>query len=263
MKRLIKCNFVWLMMLVFSVCAFAQTPEAIEKELVELYGKINANSQYSGNNDSDLLEKANEDFKSKILQYTKSAPTLKYKFSKLTEDVSIATSEDGKFRVYSWDRMDGGTMHFFETVYQYKSADGKVYSSSRDLTEGDSGSFVYDVFTVNSKSGAIYLAGSNAVGSTQDSFQNLRLFKISGSALDEAVKLIKTSSGLTDSIGFGYNFFSVVDRPERPIKLFTFDKKTNTFKFPVVIEDAKFPNGRVTNKFISYKFDGTYFVKIK
>lgn len=263
MKRLIECSFIWLTIIVLSMSVFAQTPAAIEKELSELYAKINANSQYSGNNDSDTLEKTNEDFKNKILQYTKSAATLKYKFGKLAEDVSIATSEDGKFRAYSWDRMDGGTMHFFETVYQFQGADGKVYSSSRDLTEGDSGSFVYDVFTVNSKTGAIYLAGSNAVGSTQDAAQNLRLFKINGNALDESIKLIKTNSGLTDSIGFSYNFFSVVDRPERPIRLFTFDKKTSTFKFPIVVNDAKFPNGRVTDRFISYKFDGTYFVKMK
>ncbi len=64
-------------------------------------------------------------------------------------------------------------------------------------------------------------------------------------------------------VGFEYNFFSVVDRKERPIKLILYDKTTKTLKIPVVIEDEEFQNGRVTNKFISYKFDGTYFVKVK
>ena len=263
MKRLIGYNFALLIIVGLSVSAFGQTPEIIEKELIGLYGKINDNSAYSGDSDSDLLEKANEDFKRKILQHTKSAPTLKYKFTELEKEISIVTSEDGRLRVYSWDRLDGGTMHFYETVYQYQGADGKVYSNSRNLEEGDSDSFVNDVFTVDSKSGKIYLVCTTSIGSTQDSFQNLRLFKVTGNALNDAVKLIKTNSGLTDSIGFGYNFFSVVERPERPIKLFTFDKKTNTFKFPVVIGDAKFPNGRVTGKFISYKFNGTNFVKVK
>jgi hypothetical protein len=252
-----------LFLLTFSVSTPAQTPETIEKELVGLYGKINENSAYSGNSDGDLLEKSNEEFKQKLLNHTKIASTLKHKFTELEKEISIATSEDGKFRVYSWDRLDGGTMHFFETVYQFQGADGKVYSKSRESEEGDSGSFVYDVFTVDAKAEKIYLVCSTSIGSTQDSYQNLRLFKIGKNELNDAVKLIKTKSGLTDSIGFGYNFFSVVDRKERPIKLILFDKKTQTFKIPVVIEDEKFPNGRVTDKFINYKFNGTYFIKVK
>lgn len=263
MKNYFGLKFIVILIFIFSASVFGQTPETLEKELVGLYGKIADNSSYKSNPSYDLLEKANSDFKQKILQYTKNAATLKYKFEKLGEEISIETSEDGKFRVYSWDRLDGGTMHFFETVYQFQGADGKVYSSSRDLDEGDSGSFVHDIFTVDSKSGKIYLVCTTSIGSTQDSYQNLRLFKITGNTLNENVKLIKTKSGLTDSIGFGYNFFSVVDRPERPIKLIIFDSNSKTFKIPVVIEDQKFPNGRVTDKFIKYKFNGTYFVKVK
>lgn len=262
MKKSIKYKFVLFVIVILTASAFGQTSETLESELVGLYGKINDNSAYTGNSDGELLEKSNDDFKQKILKYTKLAPTLKHEFSELEKEISIVTSEDGKFRVYSWDRLDGGTMHFFETVYQFQGTDGKVYSSSRELEEGDSGSFVHDVFTVDSKAGKIYLVCTTSIGSTQDSFQNLRLFKIGKAELSSDVKLIKTKSGLTDSIGFGYNFFSVVDRSERPIKLILFDKKTKTFKIPVVIEDKKFPNGRVTDKFISYKFNGTYFVKV-
>ena len=263
MKKLIKYNFICLIVLIFAVSAFGQTPEIIEKELLGLYEKVNENSAYKSNSDSELLGKANEDFKRKVLQYTKTPAALKYKFEKLAKVIFISTSEDGKFRVFSWDRLDGGTMHFFETVYQFQGTDGKVYSTSRELEEGDAGSFVYDVFTVDAKSGKLYLVCTTSMVSTQDSYQNLRLFRVKGNKLDEPVKLIKTKSGLTDSVGFGYNFFSVVDRPERPIRLFVFDKKSNTFKFPVIIEDEKFPNGRVTDKFISYRFNGTYFVKVK
>ncbi|MEO8074487.1 MAG: hypothetical protein ABI891_06090 [Acidobacteriota bacterium] len=263
MKKPIKNYVVLLVILIFSTSVFGQTSENIEKELLGLYKKVQNNSAYKADSDFDLLQKANEDFKQKFLQYTKTASTLKYDFPKLKEEISIETSDDGKFRVYSWDTLSGGTMHFFETIYQFQGANGKVYSTSRDLAEGDSGSFVYDVFTADSKAGKIYLACSVSIGSTQDRFQNLRLFKIDGNSLNDAVKLIKTKTGLTDSIGFEYNFFSVVDRPERQIELILYDKKTQTFKIPVVIDDKEFPNGRVTNKFINYRFDGTYFVKVK
>ena len=73
----------------------------------------------------------------------------------------------------------------------------------------------------------------------------------------------RTPSGLTNDISFAYDFFSVVDRPERPIKLFTFNETRKEFKFPIVIEDEEAPQGRVTDKFITYRFDGTYFVKVK
>ncbi len=263
MKKINQIKTVLLVLLVFSASVIGQTPEKIERELIELYGKVNDNSGYKSNTDYNLLEKADDDFKAKLLKFTKNASTLKYGFSELQKEITVTTSEDGKFRVYSWDTLDGGTMHFFETVYQFQGADGVVYSNSRKMNEGDSDSFVHDIFTVNSKSGVIYLAGSTSIGSTQDSFQNLRLFKIEDNKLNDSVKLIKTKSGLTNSVGFAYNSFSVVDRPDIPIKLIAFDKNTKTFKFPVVVEDKEFPNGRVTDRFISYKFDGTYFVKVK
>ena len=262
MKELFKHKFVLLVIVVFSASAFGQTSEAIEKELVGLYGKINENSAYSSNSDGELLEKSNEEFKQKLLNHTKIASTLKHKFSELEKEISITTSKDGKFRVYSWDRMDGGTMHFFETVYQFQGADGRVYSKSNDLEEGDSGSFVYEIFEVEAKTEKVYLVCSTSILSTSDAYQSVNLFEIENNSLNSNIKLIKTKTKLNNSLGFEYDFFSVVDRKERPIKLILFDKKTKTISIPVVIDDTKFQYGKVTNKFISYKFNGTYFVKV-
>ena len=87
----------------------------------------------------------------------------------------------------------------------------------------------------------IYLGVSTFIGSTSLSGQTIRAFKINGNRLNRNAKVIRTSSGITDSIGFEYDFFSVVEHPERPIKLFSFDEKNVSFKFPVVIEDEKTP----------------------
>jgi hypothetical protein len=188
---------------------------------------------------------------------------LRYKFSELDKLMHIVTSDDGRFRIYSWDTEDGGTMHNFSRVYQYQAADGKVYSKTDEgKEEGDPGSFVYDIYTVEAGKGAVYIVCSTFIGSTQDHSQSADLYKIEGNKLNNQVRLIKTRSGLTDTLNFGYNFFSVVDRGERPIRLISFDKKTKTLKIPVVIEDKEFRNGRVTNRFINYRFDGTYFVKV-
>ena len=249
-------------MFAFTLSVCAQSNEQIERELVGHIKNIQKWSVYGSDYQDDALSKENEIFADKLLKYTKTASTLSYEFGELAKHLSIATAEDGNLRVFSWDTEDGGTMHNFATVYQYRGADGKIRSKIRDLGEGDAGSFVYDVFTLNTKSGKVYLVCTTFIGSTNDHYQAVRLYKIKGDALDDAVKLIKTKSGLTDSLGFEYNFFSVVNRAERPVKLISFDKKTGTIKIPVVIEDKEFPNGRVTNKFISYKFNGTYFVKV-
>jgi hypothetical protein len=262
MKNFLQYNFAMFFFVVFAGLTFAQTPQKIEQELIKLYAKVNDNSGYKSDTDSDLLAKANDDFKAKVLEYTKAAATLKYKFAELDKEITITTSEDGNFRAYSWDRLDGGTMHFFETVYQFQSKDGKVYSTGIETEEGNAGGFVQNIFTAETKLGNVYLVCSYAIGSTQDRYESVGLFRIDGNKLNDNVKLIKTKSGLTNSIGFGYNFFSVLDKKKNSDDLIFYDKKTKVLKIPIVVEDKEFMNGRVTDKFISYKFNGTYFVKV-
>lgn len=259
MKILIIAIFLF----AFAFSASGQTNAQIEKELVAAIKDIQKYSIYGGGYDEEELAKTQDVFREKLLKYTKIPSTLGYKFNDLSEHLFIATSDDGKFRIYSWDLEHGGTMHDYARVYQYQGGDGKVYSSADEKNEeGSIGSFVYDIFTLDAKNGKIYIVCSTFIGSTSDHSQSARLYKIEGGKLDDNVKLIKTKSGLTNSLGFGYNFFSVVDREERPIKLISFDKKAKTLKIPVVIEDKEFPNGRVTDRFITYQFNGNYFVKI-
>jgi hypothetical protein len=262
MIKFLRLNFAILLLAFFGNTVFAQTPQKIEQELINLYAKVDDNSGYKSNNDSDLLEKANDDFKTKVLEYTKIASTLKYTFGELQKEITITTSEDGKFRAYSWDRLDGGTMHFFETVYQFQTKDGKVHSQAVETEEGNAGGFVQNIFNVETKLGNVYLVCSYAIGSTQDRYEGVGLFRIDGNKLNDSVKLFKTKSGITNSIGFSYNFFSVLDKKKNSEDLIIYDKKTKVLKIPVVVENEKFQNGEVTDKFISYKFNGTYFVKV-
>jgi hypothetical protein len=242
---------------------FGQGNAQIEKELISALKAIQKYSNYGGANDGTKLSQANADFEKKLLKYTRTPSTLTYKFAALNKLMFNATSDDGNLRIYSWDMEDGGTMHDYSRIYQYKGTDGKVYSKS-DATgeEGDMGSFVTDIFTLDTKSGKIYIVCSTSVGSTMDHYQSADLYRIAGGVINNNAKLIKTKSGLTNTLGFEYNAFSVIDREERPIRLISFDKKTKTLKIPVVVEDEEFPNGKVTDKFISYRFDGAYFVKV-
>lgn len=252
-----------------SLSIFAQTPQKMEQDLVATINQIDKYSTYGGNYDDEKLSAADKAFEEKLLKYTKNAATLKYNFPKLRESVTIITSEDGKFRTYSWDEGTGGTMHDYSVVYQYQGTDGKVYSrtnekSSEEEEDEDSGGggFINNIYTVNVAGGNIYIVCSTFVASTIDHYESADLYKIEGSTLNDKVELFKTKEGLTNSIGFEYDFFSVADRKERPIKLILYDKATKTVKIPIVIQDKKSPVGRVTNRFINYKFDGKYFVRV-
>jgi hypothetical protein len=248
----------------FVLPALAQTPQKIEQELVKQIKEVEKYSTYGSNYDDEKLSQANDVFEKNLLKYTKMAATLSYRFPAFNKLIQIATSDDGRFRIYSWDMQTGGTMHDYARVYQYAGADGRVYSKTDEPNdeEGGAGSFVYAIYQVGASNGKVYVVCSTFIGSTQDHYGSANLYKIEGSELIDKIKLFKTVSGLTDSIGFEYNFFSVADRPDRPLKLVLFDKKTNILKIPVVINDKEFPNGRVTKRFINYKFNGTNFVKV-
>jgi hypothetical protein len=263
MKKRIGRVIVSLCLPAFSILAYAQTPQEIERELVANINEVQKYSDYGSNYDEEKLTNANKIFEEHLLRYTKIPATLNYKFPQLNKLITIATSADGRIRIYSWDTETGGTMHEYSRVYQFRGADGKVYSRTEENSaeDGGAGSFVYAIYMVNAKQGKVYIVCSTFIGSTQDHYQSANLFRIEGNELKDKIKLIRTNSGMTDTLSFEYNFFSVVDRKKRPIKLIRFDKKTDTLKIPVVVNTKEFPNGKVTNRFIGYKFNGTYFEK--
>lgn len=251
-----KIFFTVILLLASAIPALAQSSAQIERELVAAIKELRKYSTYAGNYDEDKLLRAQKIFEQKLVKHTKNPATLQYKFSALDKLMYIATSEDGRFRIYSWDLEDGGTMHNFARVYQYLGTDGKVYSKGYDSAEEPSGSFVTDIFTLETAGGKVYIVSSTYICSSVCRGQSADLYKIEGSTLNDKVKLIKTKSGLTNTLSFGYTSL------EPSVKLIHFDKKTKTLRIPVVIDDQEFPDGKVTNRFINYRFDGTHFVKV-
>jgi len=254
------------LMFVLSLSAFGQTPEKIEQELVQHLKNIEKWTIINDRTGEDLTEqlsKEKEVFRVKLLEFTKRHLTLKFEFKKLAKHMNISTSPDQKFRIYSWDTKSGGSMRFFDNVYQYEGGNGKIYSRSNTEEEGNGTAFYTKIFELNTRQGKVYLGRSHSVFSNSYNGQSINLFRINRSTLTEDAKLIKTRSGMTNSISFAYDFFSVVDRKERPIVLFHYDRKSRTIRFPVVIENKKFRQGEVTKRWIKYRFNGKYFVKIK
>ena len=238
--------------------SFGQTNsfDKADKELTSLYSKIF--TFYYGNNDS--LNYCSELFSTRLLTFIKKYPaTLNYKFKSLTDSNAchIVTSNDGLLRIYSWDTWLGGTMHDFKNIFQFKTGN-KIYSTDLEKNEGDFDTYFTDIFSLKANLKTYYLAVSGGSESTKDAYETISVYAISSDTLNDKVKLIKTTSGLNNSISFEYDFFSVVDRPERPIRLIRYDTDKKVIYIPIVLD-----NGKVTNRYILYQFNGKYFEKVK
>src|SRR5690606_19765912 len=232
----------------FAGTAAGQTLEAVEAELLTILGRISDSGSYSGNYDETKNDLANAEISSLLVRIGKRQDILKYGFTGLKEEMWVATSPDGKFRIYSWDRSIGGTMHFFDCVLQYQAANGRVFAqtcSSKD--EGDIGGFYSRIFEVRSPTGTVYLANATSIAEGTTHGQSIEAFRIVGVNLDTEPKVIRTKSGMTNLISFAYSPFTIENGSER--NLVSFDPDKRSFRFPVVTDDGKSGGGRVTDKF--------------
>lgn len=99
-----------------------------------------------------------------------------------------------------------------------------------------------------------YLAISNGIYSSKDASQSISVFTIDNNKLVDTVKLFRTKTKLLNSIDVNFDFFNMVDRPERPLELITYDDKHKIIYIPVVNN-----KGQVTKKKTLYQLKGSYF----
>lgn len=220
---------------------------AQEDKIARLYSKLE---------NSDSADLYSEKFGKEIANFIKNNPaTLTYAFKKLSDSIFcfLHTSDDGNFRIYSWDTETGGSMHFFKVIHQWK-ANGKVFTRVLPFENNDPAYLCSKIFTVNINNKPYYLAVTNATYSSKDSRQSISCYSIEGNKLTDTVKLFRTKTKKLNTINVAFDFFSVVDRPERPLELITYDDKLNIIYIPVV--DDK---DQVTKKNILYQLKDGYF----
>lgn len=227
---------------------FSQNLAAIEKDLVETCARISSFYRV----DSDSLEHYSHQFDQKIAAYLQKYPTtFKHPFTQLKKECFITTSADALLRVYSWDTWLGGTAHDFSSIAQFQSGGSTFLGKIGGM------GFFSEVFTVKTRQKTYYLAVSHGIFSTADAGQSLQAYTIEQNEL-QSVELFKTKEKMSTSISFEFDFFSVVDRPERPLKLIKYDEKKKTISVPVIAE-----NRAVTEVFTRYRFNGKYFEEVE
>lgn len=245
--------------LALSFVAAAQSPAAVERQILDQLKEIGKYGTYTGDYDETKNDNANKNLRDTLVRYGNRLDILRFAFPKLKNQMFVTTSRDGKLRIYSWDLETGGTMHDYDNVFQYQGADGKVYTWAPAGDDESGGAFYTQIFQVSAKAGPIYLANSLFIAEGSLHGQSIEALQINGDKLDPKPKLIRTGSGLQNSIDFSYDPFSGKADTE---DLVHFDPVKQEFRFPVVIEDKEHENGRITNRFITYRFNGQYFVKV-
>jgi len=238
-----------------NLFAQAVSLKEMEDDLLRTYSKLFSFYQ----NDHDSLEKQSDLFSAIMVDYiSKNPSTLDYPFKNLVDSnaCDVVTSDDGLFRIYSWDTWMGGTEHLFQNIFQF-GAGGKVYTKLLKHDDGEGSSFYSEIHTVKTGQKIYYLGIGNAIYSTKDAAKSIKVFTIENSSINDSVKLFKTRKELLNEIDVNFDFFSVVDHPERPVKLIKYDAAKKIVYIPVVEE-----KGWVTDRFIRYQFKGRYFEHI-
>lgn len=245
----------YMLLAILAASAQQKSIEVKENDLVKYMTR--ALDHYG--DETDSLAIFSQKFTEEITSLINDNPaTLSYSFSKLSKvpGCSVATSDDGALRIYSWDTWSGGTMHFFKSIIQFLS-NGKVYTLQPNIEE-DTPCYYSQIYTLKTSDRTYYMPISNGVYSTKDLSQSISILTIGNGTICDTSAIIKTATRFTNSIFVEYDFFSVVESTERPVKLITFDPTSLILKVAIVLED-----GKVTKRFIKYHFNGKFFERIR
>jgi len=229
-----------------------------ELELNAIYKKIHDARFGTDTINWAALETENNKFETKILKYLSANPkSITFPFDSLKKNnIDIVSSEDKLLRIYSWTTWKGGTMYDFVNLFQHQLKDKVVTTLIKDTitkSEGEYIPFYSQIFTLKNKKKTYYLCVSNGIYSSKDASQSIKFLKIENNRLEDA-KLVKSENGLTNSIDLYFDFFSVANRPERPVKVIKYDEKKKQILVPIVTE-----KGEVTSRYQIYNFNGEYF----
>jgi hypothetical protein len=246
---------------------FAQSPQAIEADLLKSFKKIDQlrppglyNQDTSKVSDLDSLGDANDTFGKKLLHYTSKYPvTIKQRFKSFDyTGLGVISSADSLFRIYFWDTGMGGTQLYYTNVIQYKSGQ-KINSVVVD--DGvDYKTPAYDtIYTLKRNNKTYYLACYTAKMDLSYYIRGVHVFSIDNDPLNLHTKIIKTKTGLHSKLEY-YYYDTFIDRDNVSDDWFGihYDEKSATLKIPVVLEE-----GKATGKYIAYKFTGQYFERVK
>lgn len=247
---------------VFTVhVLFAQNMNSVESDLLKSFSRIQywASDGRGQDYSLDSLLAANQNFEKMLFQVTsKQAASLNHPFKSLVDKgLHISSAPDGKFRIYTWNTLTGGSMHFYKNLFQFKSGN-QVLAEKDKNEEGDPGVFFRTVNVVRVGNKDYYLGYQIALLSSALSYHSMKVFSIDDKSLNSDAKLIKTKTGIRNQLGYEVDQ-TKESNSDLPMEqtMIEYDSKHKVISLPLIQAD-----GKVTDKRIKYQLKGRYFEKI-
>lgn len=252
-------KFKLLYVFIFSslVMFGAKLPE-IENELVDCvkkitYWRINHNIVDSNIRSSDSLYYENNRLKALLLNYTVEEPnTISYPFDSLRRYIDIASSEDKKFRIYSWHIGQMDKMEYFINIFQYE-AQGKVYSTMINYDDAyDPKGYYSQIHTLTCGTDTtIYMGYFHAFYTPKDFSDSYQTFQIVGNQLIDSIPIFKMKDSIMPSIEV---LFHPVSQTRFMKKLIFYSPKKQQIR---IRQTDNY--GIILNKFKKLMFNGKQF----
>ncbi|MBA3829990.1 MAG: hypothetical protein H0X33_13700 [Taibaiella sp.] len=244
------------LLVLVTTSTHAQTMDSIEDQILRYLDTIEQyrNPSYQIN-DSSISNDANYNLMIYLDDVCKREPnTLNEKFQKLIKRGVVSTSNDHKFRIYSWDNQRGGTMRCYNSILQYRI--GKLtrtkilYIDTGEASERGIGADYNIIHTITTNTNrTIYLVERDGIYMSSYGSVGIKAFEITAMGINDSVKIFKTSKAFLNNIDCSYYYSDTI-----PNKLYLSKDKKTVY---IPLTNA---NEQLTGKHLLYKFDGEKFV---
>lgn len=262
-----KMKFLFTLFCVLSLL-FGEGRERLGKELNELLG---LDWRWSGSCENEMLVRA------KMTELLKLGGDYALKFLQNAKGKKphIAVSDDGKFRAYSVFT-GGGSMASFYNIYQFTDGKRNYVADFFDeyMKECDRGGececlswfslgapYVNKIYKVKD---GLYLVYSLATASAKLAEVVVKAFRIETDGIKQAKIFVYDDGSIKSHYGVGFNYFSVVDGTDDIQEKWYNDKvvvyKNGVLKVLNAVYTDKYPDGKLTSQYESFRFDGEKFL---
>lgn len=171
----------------------------------------------------------------------------------------IRKSTDKKLSIYSWDTENGGTMHFYDFVFQYATGSGsKAFYNETAESEPDPSVFYSDIYQIKTNNNkTYYLTVGNGRYSTKDMSSGITAYTIENDKLIEA-PIFVTPKKTYSNISYFFDYFLSSSEGGQLINDIHLSNDNKKLYIPVVI--SKDEGDAITSKSLVYVFDGEKYV---
>lgn len=183
--------------------------------------------------------------------------SISYSFDSIIKyaNITIADSDDGLVRIYTWEEPHNSTMSNYDELTQYRWNDTVLVQGKKGNHCQYSPSLeAQDIHTLNANGTTYYLVLYHLTISVDLSFMSFNAFHLTKDGL-EPVELFRTRNGLSNSISFEYNtldWFYRVNLGEGSDWLGYYNKESNVYYHP----ESYYA---LSDRYIQYIFDGNFF----